>query len=371
MTFKNIIKKNIELIRSLQTKDFSEFSKEEYFKTPNIRSTGVVEINNSCNINCTFCNTKASPRIKQLMDLKTFDSTLCHLKSMGINTLFLHTIGDPLANVRLAEYLKAIRINGMRVGYLSTNGLLLHKHIETLIEYKDIVGPIRFSIDGSKRETYEKIRVGGDWHVLMKNLDLGKRKLLSRGYEFLFDFTITKENIEEMGEFYVAMQDFVYSKYNINFHLMNSLAPDNRYFNKNNVLPNNTYPKSYCQFVRNLVPYVLADGKISICCRDYDGSLVYDDVNANNKTSWETNERYKAIRDATENQTITGDNFPLCNTCYVVDRRLELLWESTLQYIKFKVKGTKPEIYQEKFIQLFHMLDKIDDEKYQKFIRSL
>ncbi len=371
VTFNNIIKKNIELIDSFQTKDFNEFSKEEYFKIQKTLPIGVVEINNSCNINCTFCNTKDSPRIKQLMDLKTFDSTLLHLKSLGIHTLSLHTIGDPLANVRLGEYLKAIRNNGMRVGYLSTNGLLLHKHIDTLIEYKDIIGPIRFSIDGSKKETYEKIRVGGDWNLLMKNLDLGQKTLMPHGYEFLFDFTITKENRGEIGEFFVMMQRFAYSKYNIHFNLMNSLAPDNHYFEKYNVLPNHTHPKSYCQFVRNMHPYVLADGKISICCRDYDGSLVYDNVHANKKTAPVENSRYEAIRDATENQTITEDNFPLCNKCYIVDTRLQILWENTLQYIKFKVKDGDPEAYQRKFIELLSILDNVDKQKYNKFIKNL
>ena len=55
---------------------------------------------------------------------------------------------------------------------ISTNGLMLEKHIDTLIEYVDVCSSIRFSIDGVKKETYEKIRFGGKWEDLIRNLDL-------------------------------------------------------------------------------------------------------------------------------------------------------------------------------------------------------
>ena len=62
-------------------------------------------------------------------------------------------------------------------------------------EYIDVCGNygLRFSIDGVKKQTYEKIRFGGKWEILIKNLNLAKKKLLPAGYEFhinLYDFHI-------------------------------------------------------------------------------------------------------------------------------------------------------------------------------------
>ena len=40
---------------------------------------------------------------------------------------------------------------------ISTNGLMLDKHVDTLAEYFDTCSNIRFSIDGVKKETYENL----------------------------------------------------------------------------------------------------------------------------------------------------------------------------------------------------------------------
>ena len=112
----------------------------------------------------------------------------------------LHTIGDPLANVRLSEYLKILRKYKVQTG-ISTNGLMLYKHVDTLIEYFDVCSNIRFSIDGVRKETYERIRFGGKFEDLIFNLDLAQQKLKKIGYNFVIDFVMNKENFSEIGEF--------------------------------------------------------------------------------------------------------------------------------------------------------------------------
>ena len=240
-----------------------------------------------------MCDTNSSIRKKELMNLNLFEDSVIKLKKFGTSSVTLHTIGDPLANAKLAQYFEILRIHKIRIGFLSTNGLLLHKHIETLIEYIDIVGNIRFSIDGIKKETYEKIRAGGNWDTLIKNINLAKDKLLTKGFEFEFDFTITFENFSEMGEYLVYFKNFVYSQYKIKFNFMNSLAPSNKYFLINNVIPKHTHLNSFCKSVAQTMPYVLTDGKVSLCCRDYDGSLVIGDIRGNSNLSDTLNDSLK------------------------------------------------------------------------------
>ena len=96
------------------------------------------------------------------------------MQSQGIKNILLHTIGDPLANTKLKDYLKILRKYNMQAG-ISTNGLMLDRHVDTLIEYFDVCSNIRFSIDGVKKETYEKIRFGGKFENLIENLDLAEK----------------------------------------------------------------------------------------------------------------------------------------------------------------------------------------------------
>ena len=163
---------------------------------------------------------------------------------------------------------------------LSTNGLMLEKHIDTLIEYVDICSSIRFSIDGVKKETYEKIRFGGKWEDLIRNLDLAKKELPKIGYELMIDLVITKDNFSELGEFVTFFKKYVRKPYiQILFNFMNSLSPSNDYFLSNNVLQKHTHINSFCNMVAKNTPYILVDGRVSVCCRDYDGSLVIGSIN--------------------------------------------------------------------------------------------
>ena len=79
--------------------------------------------------------------------------------------------------------------------------MLLEKHLDTLKEYVDVCSSIRFSIDGVKKETYEKIRFGGKWEDLIRNLDLAKKELPKIGYELMIDLVITKDNFGDIYPF--------------------------------------------------------------------------------------------------------------------------------------------------------------------------
>ena len=60
---------------------------------------------------------------------------------------------------------------------------------------------------------------------------------------------------------------------------MTSLSPSNDYFLSNNMLQKHTHINSFCHWVARNTPYILVDGRVSVCCRDYDGSLVIGSIN--------------------------------------------------------------------------------------------
>ena len=97
-----IKKKELEtfgLIKSVENESFFEYQKKEFFKNKDTKSkTGILEINNSCNINCVMCDTKSSTRQKKLMDLDLCEKSVKQMKEDGVTSVLLHTIGDPLAN---------------------------------------------------------------------------------------------------------------------------------------------------------------------------------------------------------------------------------------------------------------------------------
>ena len=118
----------------------------------------VVEINNGCNINCVMCETHSAARPKGEMDLDMFRESLDQLEAVNCKTLHYHTVGEPTIHRRFGDILRISHERGFEV-FLSTNGLLIDRHIDALVRWP--VGVIRFSVDGATRETYERIRVGG------------------------------------------------------------------------------------------------------------------------------------------------------------------------------------------------------------------
>tara|TARA_B100000941_G_scaffold27469_1_gene16281 strand:- start:177 stop:1394 length:1218 start_codon:yes stop_codon:yes gene_type:complete len=352
------------LVASLINEKYFEYQKKNFHKIKDKKTkVGILEINNSCNINCVMCDTKSSTRQKKLMNVDLAEKSVKEMRNDGIDSVLLHTIGDPLANVKLKEYLKILRKYKMQAG-LSTNGLMLDKHVNTLAEYIDVCSNIRFSIDGVKKETYEKIRFGGIFEKLIENLDLAEKKLKKIGYEFSIDLVITKDNFDELGEFVVFFKKYVNNPYkNIHFNFMNSLSPNNDYFLENNVIEEHTSKNYYCNYASRLIPYVLVDGRVSACCRDYDGSLVVDDLKNNSLINMNNSKGFKKLQKAHMDEDESINEYELCKSCYIVDERITTIWRNVMTLFLYKNPDGSAKFYQKFFDELLLLvknLNKID-----------
>ena len=366
---KKLTIRTIDLVKSFNNESFFDFQKRNFFKKKDTDSNvGILEINNSCNINCVMCDTKSSSRKKKLMNVDMADKYVAEMQKKGITSVLLHTIGDPLANTKLKDYLKILRKYKMQAG-LSTNGLMLDKHLETLEEYIDVCSNIRFSIDGVKKETYEKIRFGGIFEKLIENLDIAEKKLKKIGYEFSIDLVITKDNFNELGEFIVFFSKYVNAPYkNIHLNFMNSLSPNNDYFLSNNVISEHTSKNFYCGFASSLIPYVLVDGRVSACCRDYDGSLVIDDLNKNKLNDMKNSKGFKNLQNAHMEEGDKINDYELCKSCYVVDSRISEIWKNTITLLLYKYPRESAKFYQNFFNESLIFLKNINYSNYEKLI---
>ena len=363
---------NLNLINNLDNESYYDYKKKIFIEDKDKKSkTGILEINNSCNINCVMCDTKSSTRKKKLMDLDLCDKSVKQMKEQGITNILLHTIGDPLANVRLKDYLQILRKYKMQVG-LSTNGLMLDKHVDTLEEYFDVCSSLRFSIDGVKKSTYEKIRFGGKFEKLIESLELAENRLKKIGYEFIISLVVTKDNFEELGEFIIFFKKYVNNPYkNLEFHFMNSLSPNNDYFLKNNMIEEHTSKNFFCNFASNLTPYVLVDGNVSACCRDYDGSLIVDDIKENNLKTMGESKKFKKLQSAhSEESTNKVNDFELCRTCYEVDNRVSIIWNNLMTKMLYKHPSESSNFYQKFLNESLAMLKSVNKNNYQDLVNK-
>ena len=369
--FINKLKNNTDnLVESFKNENYFEYQKKIFHKIKDKKTkVGILEINNSCNINCVMCDTKSSTRQKKLMNIDLAEKSVKEMRNDGINSVLLHTIGDPLANIKLKEYLKILRKYKMQAG-LSTNGLMLDKHVDTLAEYIDVCSNIRFSIDGVKKGNLRKIRFGGIFEKLVENLDLAEKKLKKIGYEFSIDLVITKDNFSELGEF-IVFRKYVNNPYkNIHFNFMNSLSPNNDYFLKNNVIKEHTSKNYYCNYASRLIPYVLVDGRVSACCRDYDGSLVVDDLNKNSLTNMNESRGFKKLQELHMKEDESIDDYELCKSCYIVDERIGTIWGNMMTLFLYKYPDREAILYQNFFNELLLLVKNLDENNYDILLKK-
>lgn len=165
----------------------------------------MVSFDETCNIRCQTCRKEIivsnQEKVKKMFeDLEeSFGQTLEALEISGS--------GDPIASKVSREWIQGLtqdRFPKLKQIYLQTNGLLLTEEFyRNLSDFvKSRLSKIIISIDAATKETYEKIRRGGNWEKLQTNL-----QFLSKEWNkpIAFCFVVQRDNYTEIVDFYQKM----------------------------------------------------------------------------------------------------------------------------------------------------------------------
>lgn len=163
-----------------------------------------INIDESCNIACPSCRKdhvmitageiyeNKLERVNHLVDLlEKFDAP-CHVVMSGN--------GDPLASAIMRPLIHRYRPRQNHTIRLFTNGLLLEKQLSesTILPH---VTQYFISIDAGSADVYEKVRLGGSWPVLLKNLAWLKANVKNNPSEVLLKLVLQKDNYKDLDNF--------------------------------------------------------------------------------------------------------------------------------------------------------------------------
>jgi len=154
-----------------------------------------------CNLKCIMCSTLVNPNrdgvaLRAALDgIRSFLPSVQRLKMMGDGEVFAVPESrdflfnfDPQANPDTSFL-------------IHTNGLLMTEKMWDKIDHIKIDYLI-VSMDGATKETFEKIRVGGNWEKLVENLRFLVGKLREgRIREMSINMTVMKSNVHEVAKF--------------------------------------------------------------------------------------------------------------------------------------------------------------------------
>ncbi len=132
------------------------------------------ELNSSCNLRCPMCPISAeSPKgkgKKTWFDFEYYKEILNFSVKKGTKAIKLNYINEPLIRndfIKFIDYAKKIGILDI---YFSTNGILLNKKTSTEL-IKSGLTRIQISIDAITKDTYDKVRPGGNYDKIIKNIE--------------------------------------------------------------------------------------------------------------------------------------------------------------------------------------------------------
>jgi len=174
--------------------------KETYLNYPPI--TINVAIDRACNLSCPSCRRKLYNEPKE----KSYHRIVSILSS-GAKHIFVNGAGELFINKYLMKAFRDFSFDtypNIRRFSIITNGTALNRTAWYTLsdDFRNALYDINVSIDSPIRETYEKIRVGGNFEVLLKNLEfISKLRKEGAIKNFVLTSVLQRLNIAELPKF--------------------------------------------------------------------------------------------------------------------------------------------------------------------------
>lgn len=213
-------------------------------------STIRLAIDNSCNLACPSCRkSKIFHKKGQMlkMRLSLADKINDYLKRHDNIHIHIGSDGDPFASLVYRHFMREVPDNKSFTFNFQTNGLLLKKMFDRLSNVFCRLKELNISIDGATKKTYEMLRKGGNFDLLLENLEFIKQ--YHQHFKINFHMVVQKSNWQEMNQMINLAE-----KFNVNKVWFNKIQNWNSYKNFEDQLPpekDNQFLKEYHSVKKN------------------------------------------------------------------------------------------------------------------------
>ena len=238
-------------------------------------SSLVIEGYNVCNLRCVMCPYPVMTREKILMSMELFQKIIDDAVTNNIRVVCLNDYNEPLLDSLLFERIKYAKSKDIQVTFNSNGCLLTDEKISALLNSG--LDSVYFSVDGGTKEAYESVRIGANFEKTRDNIVRLIKERNRRGLQkpsVFITFATQKSNyhsIKAFRSFWQGLANGV-SINEVDSRSIDGLLPAE--LNKRNH-PRHLYP---CPRLFNEM-CVLSNGKVALCCMDYDGSIILGDLN--------------------------------------------------------------------------------------------
>jgi hypothetical protein len=248
-------------------------------------------------------------RKQGVMDEALYRKVVDDCAALGIRHVRLHNFGEPFVDRRLAEKVAYAKQKGIpEVGVISNGSLLDEPVARAVVEAG--LDAINISVDASGREAFERTRVGLKYDGVIANIErlLSIRGELGRTHpKLILSFVRQGDGAEERA--FIERWRQIADKIHItDIH------------NWAGTLTRESGVRFPC-YRQWLTFTVLWDGRVSLCCADFDGKVTLGDLRtAGIREVWES-ETYRAVR----REHLESGGPDICRACNL-PRKDSPLW---------------------------------------------
>ena len=226
-----------------------------------------IESTNICNAKCVFCPRDEMHRRQGVMSFELFRKIVDECVDLGVSHIRVHNYGEPFMDRRLTEKVRYAKHKGVKeVGMISNGSLITEDIARGMIEAG--LDAINISVDASGRDVFESTRLGLNYDKVIANIERLVRiraELGRRRPKLILSFVRQNNSADEQAfiEHWRTIADKI--------HITDLHNWAGTLHGESDV----NYPcyRPWLTFT------VLWDGRVSLCCADFDGRTILGDLN--------------------------------------------------------------------------------------------
>jgi MoaA/NifB/PqqE/SkfB family radical SAM enzyme len=258
-----------------------------------------IESTNLCNAKCVFCPRDEMHRRQGVMDFDLFRKVVDECAALGITHVRVHNYGEPFLDRQLVEKVRYAKSKGIaEVGMISNGSLITEEIAQGMIEAG--LDAINISVDAAGKEVFESTRVHLDYDTVIGNIRTLARLRRESGRthpKLILSFVRQNNSADEQA--FIAEWSTIADKIHItDLH------------NWAGTLNDRTEVQFPCYRLW-LTFTVLWDGRVSMCCADFDGRHIFGDLRSQTIAEVWNSPLYRAAR----RQHLESGGPGICRSC--------------------------------------------------------
>jgi MoaA/NifB/PqqE/SkfB family radical SAM enzyme len=258
-----------------------------------------IESTNICNAKCVFCPRDDMARKQGVMDMDLFKKVVDECVELGIEHVRMHNYGEPFVDRQLVEKVRYAKQKGApQVGMISNGSLITETAARGMIDAG--LDAINISVDASGKDVFERTRVGLKYDKVIANIErlLALRDASGRRRPKLI-LSFVRQNNDEDEHAFIEHWRARADKIHIT-DLHNWAGTLNHESDVN-------YPcyRPWLTFT------ALWDGRVALCCADFDGRTILGDLRTHTIQEIWNSDAYRAVR----REHLESGGPSICQSC--------------------------------------------------------